>query len=246
MAGSRKEMRRKKKAVGKAKFFKVLALVLILGGVGVLGYSFAERYMVTYRQAQLREEYEATAGLRGLFEGPEKIMITEFQPMRLVIPSIDVDLIVIGDVDLFNGEKVEIEELLANETLYKRWVDGLSSLLDKGPVYYQLSDLPSNVEGNVVIAAHRAGRWMFFRYLDELVSGDEIFLDVGGYRFVYHVDRVEQVAATDWSMFYHTEDPSITLQTCTPLNVPNPPFRLNARGVLQEVVLLEQETPEVD
>src|SRR5690606_4843806 len=108
-------------------------------------------------------------------------------PMRIIIPKINVDLIVqIGDVfDMV--------------------------LLDKGPVHFQMSDLPSTESGNVAIAAHRGSRWGFFTDLDQLKQGDEIYIDVEGYRFVYRTEWVKIVAPDDWSVIDSTDYPSLTL-----------------------------------
>ena len=243
--------RRKQKQKGQAKIYRYLYIVLIVAGLAMLGYSGAQWFMVRQHQDQLRESYEATAGFRNIFEGDEGLEISEFEPMRLVVPAIDVDLIVEGDVDTYDPDQFGSEPWRFSRDQYDRWLEGLDPLLDKGPVYYQFSDLPSTEGGNVVIAGHRAGRWNFFRYLDELEKGDRIHLDVAGYRFTYLVEEVAQVDADDWSMLRSTEKPAITLQTCAPLGVPNPPYRLNARAYLEEVSFLgagdeAPETPEVD
>jgi LPXTG-site transpeptidase (sortase) family protein len=95
----------------------------------------------------------------------------------------------------------------------------------------------------VAFAGHRAGRWNFFLDLDQLKEGDEIFLDVAGYRFVYLVEWVEVFDKYDWSPIDSTDYPAITLQTCEPKHVSNPDYRLMVRGALSEVVLLPVEAP---
>ena len=238
----------------------IMSVILIAAGLLVTVYSGYEWLSLQRQQAELREAYEISAGFRNLYEGEQveepgederAVEIEAFEPMRLVIPSIEVDLIVLGDVDAYDREVVGNRPWEFPPDQYQKWLDALRVLLDQGPVYYQLSDLPSSEGGNVVISAHRAGRWNFFRYLDQLQAGDEIHLDVSGYRFTYLVEKVVQVDAHDWAMFFTTEEPVITLQTCTPLGVPNPPYRLNARGILHEVKPLTAEgekpvTPEVD
>ncbi len=223
--GSRSERRKKKKAAGTARIYKVLAVVLIVAGVGVIGYTWLEQYLVDYRQQQLREEFEATAGFHRIFEDePEKVVIEEWQPMRLIIPAIDMDLVAQGGGDVFD-----------------------ETLLDKGPTHFQMSDLPSSEEGNVAFAGHRAGRWNFFLDIDQLEEGDEIYLDVeDGYRFIYEVEWVEVFCKYDWEPIHSTDYPAITLQTCEPKHVSNPDYRLMARGKLREVVEIPVEAPEVN
>ena len=139
------------------------------------------------------------------------VEIEQWQTMRLIIPAIDVDLICVGDGDVFDRE-----------------------LLEQGPTHFQMSDLPSNEKGNVAFA----GMWMFFSDIDDLVGGDEIYLDVAEYRFIYEVVWKEVVDKYDWEAIDSTDYPSITLQTSYPIDFsePNPDYRLIIRGELSEVV----------
>ena len=225
MNTSRREARRNKRASGKTKTFRILAIVLIFLGLGILGFAGVQQLMVNYRQAQLRDAFEATAGFVHLdrSEKPEMVIIEEWQPMRLIIPSINVDLVAVGGGDVFD-----------------------KALLDQGPTHFQMSDLPSTEGGNVAFAGHRAGRWNFFLDLDQLEEGDEIYLDVDGYRFVYLVEWVEVFDKYDWGPINTTEYAAITLQTCEPKHVSNPDWRLMARGRLDEVNYTPVEAPEAN
>lgn len=225
MTGSRKELRQKRKASGKARVFRLVAAVLIVIGLGVLGFAGFQQFMVNHRQAQLRDEYEATAGFSHINtdQRVEHVAIDEWQPMRLIIPSIDVDLVAVGGGDVFDR-----------------------ALLDQGPTHFQMSDLPSTDGGNVAFAGHRAGRWNFFLDIDQLNEGDEIYLDVDGYRFIYLVEWVEVFGKYDWGPINTTDYPAITLQTCEPKHVSNPDYRLMARGKLDEVIYAPVEAPEAN
>ena len=222
-SGSRVEAKRRKKAARSNKIYRILAAVLIIAGLGILGYSFSERLVFAYRQNQLRSDFEATAGFRNLFEEPpEKIEITEWQPMMLIIPAIDVELVVQGGVDVFD-----------------------MGLLEKGPVHFQMSDLPSSESGNVAFAGHRRNN--IFIDLDLLEEGDEIYLDIqDGYRFIYQVEWVKVVCQFDWEPIYSTDYPAITLQTCEPRHVLDPIYRLMARGRLVDVIEIPAGPPGAD
>ncbi|HPU01810.1 MAG: sortase [Firmicutes bacterium] len=178
------------------KVWQWVGFFFIICGLVLLGYAAYEKLMVFYHQQQLKKAYKDT--FYEIPEGPDTfdhVVITERQPMRLIIPKINVDLIVqIGDVFDMN-------------------------LLDKGPVHFQMSDLPSTESGNVAIAAHRGSRWGFFTDLDQLKEGDEIYLDVEGYRFIYRTEWVRIVQPDDWSVIDSTDYPALTLQTCHPKNV---------------------------
>lgn len=168
-------------------------LLLVLCGLGLLGYFLYEKYQVARHQDELRKAYEnatdAPPGSSGEFD---HVVIAERQPMRIIIPKINVDLIVqAGDVfDMV--------------------------LLDKGPVHFEMSDLPSTEAGNVAIAAHRGTRWGFFTDIDQLDPGDQLFLDAAGYRFIYETEWRKLVEPDDWSVIDSTDYPALTLETCHP------------------------------
>jgi LPXTG-site transpeptidase (sortase) family protein len=140
------------------------------------------------------------------------VIIEEWQPMRLIIPAINLDLVCAGGGDVLDAE-----------------------FLRQGPAHFQMSDLPSTEKGNVAFA----GMWKFFDQIDNLVEGDQIYLDVAEYRFIYEVVWKEVVDKFDWEgSIGNTDYPSITLQTSYPIDysAPNPDYRLNVRGELREVV----------
>jgi len=161
----------------------------------------------------LEETVEQTTPEPELLETVETpVIIEKWQPMRLIIPAIPLDLMCVGDGDVFD-----------------------SALLRRGPTHFQMSDLPSTEKGNVAFA----GMWKFFDKIDDLLEGDKIYLEVDKYRFIYEIVWKEVVDKQDWESSIGTTDyPSITLQTSYPINysAPNPDYRLNVRGELREVV----------
>ena len=179
-----------------SRLWQALGVLLICCGLVLLGFFIYQKVQIAYYQYQLKKAYEdAFSGIPEEGISFDNIAITERQPMRLVIPKTDTDLIVlIGDV---------FDQVL----------------LDKGPVHFQMSDLPNTDSGNVAIAAHRGSRWGFFTDLDQMLEGDEIFLDVEGYRFIYRTEWVRIVEPDDWSVIDSTDYPALTLQTCHPKNV---------------------------
>ncbi len=147
------------------------------------------------------------------------VEIEQWQTMRLIIPAIDVDLICVGDGDVFDIE-----------------------LLEQGPTHFQMSDLPSTEGGNVAFAGYRSGRWDYFIDLDLLEEGDKIYLDVeDGYRFIYLVEWVEITDKFDWEPVDSTDYPAITLQTSEPKHDEDPEYRLNVRGRLDKVTRIPEE-----
>lgn len=235
------ENKRRNKIPGKSKYSSILLLILVFIGLSILIYVGFQMFMVSYTQAHLRNIYDASAGFINNDRPDETVIINGWQPMRLVIPAINLDLICLGGGDVFDRK-----------------------LLDKGPVHFQMSDLPSTEGGNVSFAAHRAGKWNFFLDLDLLKEGDQIYLDVSNeYRFIYQVEWVRVFHETEWSplirdanrladYFGHTnfawrqfdeqDYPAITLQTCHPKHVAGTDQRLIVRGVLQKVVHIPDES----
>ncbi len=161
---------------------------------------------------ELGETAEQTTPEPELLETVETpVIIENWQPMRLIIPAIPLDLMCVGDGDLYDIE-----------------------FLRQGPAHFQMSDLPSTEKGNVAFA----GMWQFFENVDVLEEGNEIFLEVDKYRFIYEIVWKEVVDKHDWGAIDTTDYPSITLQTSYPIDysAPNPDYRLNVRGELREVV----------
>lgn len=196
---------------GATLFWRIAGWIFILIGLVILGYAGFQKALVAYHQQQLKKEYiESVAELPEKEEVFEHVVITEWQPMRIVIPKINVDLVVLKG-DVFDRD-----------------------LLDKGPVHFEMSDLPGTEDGNTAIAGHRGSRWGFFTDLDFLEPGDEIYLDIAGYRFTYRVEWIRIVDPYDWSVIAGTDYPAITLQTCEPKNA-RATHRLIVRGALDVV-----------
>lgn len=138
------------------------------------------------------------------------VTIEKWQPMQLIIPAISLDFACVGNGDIFDVE-----------------------FLRQGPAHFPTSDLPGTEKGNVAFA----GRWDFFADINDLKEGDEIYLDVAAYRFIYKVIWKEIVDQHCWEKSIGTtESPSITLQTSYPIYASNPSSRLNVRGELVKVL----------
>jgi len=203
-----------------ASVLNIIGAILITGGLVLLGYYGYLKGTVLYNQHQLKEAYRES-----FFEIPEaaepfrRVILTEWQPTRLQIPKIGVDLMVIG------GEGADVFD---------------ETLLDKAPVHFQMSDLPGTEPGNVAIAGHRGSRWGFFTDLDLLEPDDVIYLDTAGYRFTYLVEWIRIVDPYDWSVIDSTDYPALTLQTCEPKTGPST-HRLIVRAALEEVAPAPQE-----
>lgn len=201
----------------------IAGVLLIITGLGITGYYCSGKALSWYHQYRLKQEFEKNRQENEveeteepISEEPPQVVITQWEPMRLYIPSIELDYIVL------QGDVMKLKDL------------------DKGPVHYGMSDLPSTEGGNMAIAGHRAGKWNFFLRLDELEKGNEIYLETQKYRFTYLVDDVFLVEPNAWWVIDSTEEPAITLTTCHPKNR-KPTHRLIVRGYLAEVAEITGE-----
>lgn len=198
------------------KFLHVLGIILIIAGLILVGNYAWGKIQVAYYQHQLKEDFEESlpevpeVPAETEPEAPLTVTFEEWTPMRLSIPKIDIDFMVL------TGSVMDRE------------------FLDKGPVHYEMSDFPSTERGNVAIAGHRGGKWGFFLRLNELEEGDRVYLYTGGYRFAYTVKDVFLVEPDDWSVIHSTEIPTLTLTTCHPWNRPAT-HRLIAKAEFHDV-----------
>lgn len=208
--------RARRRARQSGRLLLLTGSALVMAGLLVAGYPFLQMELVKRSQEQLKQDfpYVYSPAVPPEIEAepsePGEVILTAWRPMRLVIPAIAVDLVVLNG-DVFDQK-----------------------LLDKGPVHYPMSSLPGTRPGNVAIAAHRAGKWNFFRRLDELAAGDAILLDTGSHRFIYRVQWTRIIQPDDWSVIDPTEYSALTLTTCEPLNRPAT-HRLVVRAVLESV-----------
>jgi sortase A len=103
--------------------------------------------------------------------------------------------------------------------------------LQEGPGHYPGTPLPGQA-GNVAIAGHRTTFGAPFFRLNEVHSGDLVYLtDTLGTTWVYSVVRQFVVAPSDVAVLDATRAPELTLTTC------NPRFEATSRLVVRAVLL---------
>jgi sortase A len=112
-----------------------------------------------------------------------------------------------------------VPSMLLNEPVY----EGRSeSVLNKG-IWHRPNTSTPDKGGNTVLVAHRYTytnpRGTFY-YLDKLAVGDSIALFWGDKKYIYKVASTKTVKATQTEVEANTEQPQLTLYTCTPLWLP--------------------------
>ena len=164
-----------------------LSVVLLLGGVGLVGYPFATNIWQDRLQDKLDDQLTSPQLQQAYREGQVE---TGDSLTRVRIPAIDVDVVV---------------------------VEGITpSALRAGAGHYPQTPLPCE-QGNMAIAGHRTTYGKPFGNIDRLKQGDtiEVTTPIGG--CVYQVSRAPYVVPpTDVSVLEPTSERSITLTTCHP------------------------------
>jgi len=164
-----------------------LSVLLVLGGLGLVGYPFVTN-MWTDRVQERLDTQIASPELQQAYK--ERKIETGDSLTRIKIPALGVDTVV---------------------------VEGITpSALRAGAGHYPQTPLPCE-GGNVSIAGHRTTYGRPFGNVDQLKPGDTIELTtpIGG--CVYRVSREPWVVApTDMSVLDPTAERSLTLTTCHP------------------------------
>ena len=164
-----------------------LSVVLLLGGLGLVGYPFATNIWQDRLQDKLGDQLTSPQ-LEQAYR--ERQVETGDSLTRVRIPAIDVDVVV---------------------------VEGITpSALRAGAGHYPQTPLPCE-SGNMAIAGHRTTYGKPFGNVDRLKPGDtiEVTTPIGG--CVYQVSRPPFVVApSDISVLDTTPERSITLTTCHP------------------------------
>ena len=164
-----------------------LSVVLLLGGVGLVGFPFATNMWQGRIQERLDDQI-ASPELQQAYK--ERKIVTGDSLTRIKIPALGLDTVVVEGVT--------------------------PSALRAGAGHYPQTPLPCE-GGNVSIAGHRTTYGRPFGNVDQLKPGDTIELTtpVGG--CVYKVSRAPFVVApSELSVIDPTPERSLTLTTCHP------------------------------
>lgn len=184
-------MRERSRIRAALRAFGFGCLMVAAGLAGYVGWLLWGTGLETARaQEQLGDE------IRPLFEHPtppredERYLPGEAYA-AIVIPSIDIDFIVVEGTDYVS--------------------------LKKGPGHYPASADPWDWTGQVAIAGHRTTYLHPFLNLDRVHEGDEIQLFTKHGTFRYEVDRVFVLSeAESGRAIVDTVRPTLVLTTCNP------------------------------
>lgn len=164
-----------------------LSVVLLLGGLGLVGFPFATNMWQDRIQARLDDQI-ASPELQQAYK--ERKVETGDSLTRIKIPALGLDTVVVQGVT--------------------------PSALRAGAGHYPQTPLPCE-NGNVAIAGHRTTYGRPFGNIDQLKPGDTIELTtpIGG--CVYQVAKAPYVVdPSELSVIDPTAERSLTLTTCHP------------------------------
>ena len=112
--------------------------------------------------------------------------------LRLVIPSLDQDVLVQNNVD--------------------------TESLRSGPGLYEYSQLPApDTNANVSIAGHRDIEGAEFYYIDRLTDGDLMYLVYQEKVYIYQYESTQIIQSDDWNPIAWKDYPCLTLTSCDPI-----------------------------
>lgn len=112
--------------------------------------------------------------------------------LRLVIPSLDQDVLAQNNVD--------------------------TESLRSGPGLYEYSQLPApDTNANVSIAGHRDIEGAEFYYIDRLTDGDLMYLVYQEKVYIYQYESTQIIQSDDWNPIACKDYPCLTLTSCDPI-----------------------------
>ncbi len=156
----------------------------------------------------------ARVGLEpALDEGPAPTATAEriWQPDRLVIPAIELDVAVVPST---------LKEVATWGEVYQQWVAP-----DKKASGWHTTSAPLGVPGNTVLNGHHNIRGEVFGHLADLEDGDLVWVYAGARAFVYRIALVTtlperwqtmEVRLTNAQWIEPSTDERLTLVTCWP------------------------------
>lgn len=181
-----------------------VGLLLIIIGVVIIGASvFTTAYQSSKKEELLHEFAQAQKAAEGEFlnipddekdSGAEYASIEKGDTLCLLrIPSID---------------------------LIQTVAEGTDGLVLHDSLGHMMETAYPGIEGNCVIAGHRNYSFgAFFNRLDEVVIGDEIYVDTLTQTYCYEVTEVKVVDPEEVEILDDYGDERLTLFTCTPIYV---------------------------
>lgn len=175
----------------------VIGSFLILGGIGLISYDYYSNMKLNNQEEHAIEEFYS-------IEEIEEDIIEEPQKLEEVKEQVKINYIAVLKIP-----KINLERGLVDPNSYLNNVNYNLEILDE-------SAMPDQKNGNVIIAGHSGNaRISFFRNLNKLVIGDEVFIDYKNNTYKYKVVDIYDIEKTGTAEIIRNKNKStLTLITC--------------------------------
>lgn len=175
----------------------VIGSFLILGGIGLISYDYYSNMKLNNQEEHAIEEFYS-------IEEIEEDIIEDPQKLEEVKEQVKINYIAVLKIP-----KINLERGLVDPNSYLNNVNYNLEILDE-------SAMPDQKNGNVIIAGHSGNaRISFFRNLNKLVIGDEVFIDYKNNTYKYKVVDIYDIEKTGTAEIIRNKNKStLTLITC--------------------------------
>lgn len=223
---------------------KVLSILLILVGVGLILFPLAGKMYNDYQQKKMMDEFNQEI-LRSFVQMNEDLAkIDEQQSQEASAETVDFQ---ISDIDTNTNRQIDLGSVIGILSIEKLKINlpimqGTSEAqLSKAIGHMPETALPGEKDGNSALAGHRGHTFsVFFSDLDQMEKGDQVFIRTTDKMLRYEVFSQKVIKPTDFSVLEPKKGQSIiTLITCHPRNS-------NAKRLIVQAKLVEENivTPE--
>lgn len=188
------------------KKIKIIAILLIVIGLGILLFSVISKYITMKNQDNLIKDYEKK--------------IEDVQKTTTENPKSD-DEEISGTIGILVIDKINLKVAVSEGTD----MDTLKYAVG----HFKETAMPGE-KGNFALAGHRNYTFgEYFNRLDELENGDEITMKTTKGSFTYKVYGKKVVLPEQVEVLNPTKEATMTLITCTPVRVATHRLIINAK-----------------
>lgn len=184
---------------------KNISNIIIILGIMLIAYSIYFNVQLKLSQERKLEEYNESTKEEPVIDYNDNYVTEEKEEEQ----ESNIERSSITDLKMvIQIPKIEVKAAVVNGTT--------TEYLKEGPGLYEISPLPGDKDANVLIAGHRTTYGAWFRKVDKLVEGDDIFIRFEGKNYNYKVEKIFIVVKNDWSVTEPQGYSSLTLTACHP------------------------------
>lgn len=235
------------------RLLKGLCIVLVLGGVGLIGYPMLGNLIAVRNQSTVIKKYESAA--KKLRQEEKEDMLRKAGQYNQMLKGQEI-------TDVFSGEEskvlpeeyfsilningnmgyLKIPKINVSLAIYH----GTSQkVLEEGVGHVAETAVPVGGEGtHAVLTGHRGlPRAKLFTDLDLMTEGDHFYIHILDEVFAYEVDQIKVIepAMTDSLKPIEGED-HVTLLTCTPYGINSHRLLVRGKRIPYDQAVPESET----